>query len=174
MEEVNPEKGDEKEEPNNLAGELKCICGKVCKGLRGLRGHQRSCRSIKHMSDELSRDDMQNVTGNVVRSSTLLDENPVVKPGIKLPKTQQEWELANTYLQSKLSTIDVSEMGVTYALDELNKVTYEYFRETCGLVNNKDKITKELKDAYKDHAKKDLKKELNKLKNQQPQDPIRI
>ena len=65
-------------------------------------------------------------------------------------------------------------MGVTYALDELNKVTYGYFRETCGLVNNKEEITKELKDAYKDHAKKDLKKELNKLKNQQPQDPIRI
>jgi len=174
MEEVNPEKGDETEEPNNLAGELKCICGKVCKGLRGLRGHQRSCRSIKHMSEELSEDDIQNATGNVACSSTLLDENPVVKPGIKLPKTQQEWEMANTYLQSKLTTIDVSRMGVTYALDELNKVTYEYFRETYGCINNEDEVSKELKEAYKDHAKKDLKKELKILKKQQPQDPIRI
>ena len=40
--------------------------------------------------------------------------------------------------------------------------------------NNKDEITKELKDACKDHAKKDLKKKLKKLKNQQPQDPTRI
>ena len=115
MEEVNPDKGDEAEELSNISGELKCICGKVCKGLRGLRGHQRSCRSIKPMSDEISVEDtIQDRSGNVACNSTFLDENPNIKPGIKLPKTNEEWELANTYFKSQLNLIDINTMGVSH------------------------------------------------------------
>ena len=32
---------------------VKCCCGKKCKGLRGLKGHQRSCRFIKGMCSDL-------------------------------------------------------------------------------------------------------------------------
>ena len=175
MEEVNPDKGDEAEELSNISGELKCICGKVCKGLRGLRGHQRSCRSIKHMSDEISVEDtIQDRTGNVACNSTFLDENPNIKPGIKLPKTNEEWELANTYFKSQLNLIDINTMGVSHALIELNNVTYDYFKETYGLFNSENQTINKLKDIYKDFSKNDLKKELKKLKNRQPQDPEKI
>ena len=33
-----------------------CNCGKSCKGLRGLKSHQRSCRIIKSLNDELLYD----------------------------------------------------------------------------------------------------------------------
>ena len=32
---------------------ISCSCGKRCKGLRGLKAHQRSCRVIKSMSDNI-------------------------------------------------------------------------------------------------------------------------
>ncbi len=32
---------------------VKCCCGKVCKGARGLKMHQRSCRVIDDLEDEL-------------------------------------------------------------------------------------------------------------------------
>ena len=175
MEKVNPERDDDTEQTNNPTGDLKCICGKLCKGLRGLRGHQRSCRSIKHMRDELLVEDAtQNTAGNVESSSTLLNESPKVKPGVKLPKTSEEWELANTYFQSKLNSIDVKRVGVSHALDQFNSVAYEYFHDTYGLINANEQVTKELKDIYKDFSKNNLKKELKKLKNQEPKDLEKI
>ena len=32
--------------------EIKCCCGKLCNGLRGLKMHQRSCRVIKDLEEE--------------------------------------------------------------------------------------------------------------------------
>ena len=32
---------------------VKCCCGKVCKGARGLKMHQRSCRVILGLNEEL-------------------------------------------------------------------------------------------------------------------------
>ena len=34
---------------------VKCCCGKVCKGARGLKMHQRSCRVIDNLEDELQQ-----------------------------------------------------------------------------------------------------------------------
>ena len=69
----------------------------------------------------------------------MLNENPNRKPGIKLPKNKEEWELANTYFQLKLNSIDISRMGVNYALYEFNKVACEYFfRDNYGQINIDD------------------------------------
>ena len=35
---------------------IKCCCGKVCRGARGLKMHQRSCRVILGLNDELRAD----------------------------------------------------------------------------------------------------------------------
>ena len=40
---------------------VKCCCGKVCKGARGLDMHQRSCRVIEDLQDELQ----QQMTGSL-------------------------------------------------------------------------------------------------------------
>ena len=177
MEEVNPDREEEAPEINNIPGELKCICGKTCKGLRGLRSHQRSCRPIKHMGDEISMNDaVHDLSGNVAKRSVSLEETPKVKSGIKLPNNSEEWKIANTYFQSSLSTIDITRVGrISHALDESNRVMYDYFNENYGLINNKDQQEiNRLKMVYKDFTKKDLKKELKKLKSQQTHDATRI
>ena len=35
---------------------VKCCCGKICKGARGLEMHQRSCKVISGLTDELLED----------------------------------------------------------------------------------------------------------------------
>ena len=32
--------------------QVQCCCGKICKGTRGLKAHQRTCRFIKGLNDE--------------------------------------------------------------------------------------------------------------------------
>lgn len=34
----------------------------------------------------------------------------------------------------KLSNIDVKQTGTTHAINELHKVCYEYFQDTCGRI----------------------------------------
>ena len=42
---------------------IKCCCGKVCKGARGLKMHQRSCRVIQGLDSEF-RTDLEEQNGN--------------------------------------------------------------------------------------------------------------
>ena len=60
---------------------IKCCCGKICKGARGLKMHQRSCRVIHGLNDELYNDieeqiniDSENVPE--LNQSTSHEESP--------------------------------------------------------------------------------------------------
>ena len=77
---------------------IKCYCGKVCKGPRGLKMHQRSCRIINDFEDELqqqvteilseeeNKDNIDKV--NHENLSVNAQENvPELRKGIKLPKS---------------------------------------------------------------------------------------
>ena len=71
--------------------EISCVCGKVCKGNQGLKSHQRACRTIRGLNQELTNalrgydhdNEDEITTGNLVQ----LDVQVRTKPGIKLPKT---------------------------------------------------------------------------------------
>ena len=39
---------------NMCNSEISCVCGKVCKGNRGLKSHQRACRTIRGLNRELT------------------------------------------------------------------------------------------------------------------------
>ena len=90
--------------------EIKCLCGKKCKGLRGLRAHQRRCRNIR----TLATDTISNANDTVelvdeaalleenVNIEQLIDETPDLKPGIVLPRSKQEWSTANVYFHATL------------------------------------------------------------------------
>ena len=41
---------------------IKCCCGKICKGTRGLKMHQRSCQVIHGLNDELCADIEEQIT----------------------------------------------------------------------------------------------------------------
>ena len=87
---------------------VKCCCGKVCKGARGLKMHQRSCRVIDDLEDELQQqmtealndDNHEDNTdpANPEISPSNTEENfPDLKRGIKLPKSPLQWSAANDF-----------------------------------------------------------------------------
>ena len=83
-----------------------CTCGKSCKGLRGLKSHQRSCRIIKSLNDELLHDIEQ---VNDVEIETLenytINGSPSLKPGVNLLISLEDWNLANTFFIEKYSNL---------------------------------------------------------------------
>ena len=83
--------------PANTEG-IKCACGKKCKGLRGLKAHQRSCRTIKTLCNEVL-DDLNSNNHTDQQEEITIDENIVnkhanLKTGINLPKNDKDWEIA--------------------------------------------------------------------------------
>ena len=79
---------------------IKCCCGKVCKGARGLKMHQRSCRVIQGLDSEF-RTDLEEQNGNSDTENipemdqSTINETPTIekedianlRKGIKLPKS---------------------------------------------------------------------------------------
>ena len=84
---------------SNSRSQVKCCCGKVCKNMRGLKLHQRSCRISKDsdytelfaeiFEDSNSDEDLNN--------DILLTDFFDLKPGVRLLTTEDQWELANLY-----------------------------------------------------------------------------
>ena len=79
------------------------VCGKHCKGLRGFKSHQRTCRFIAGLNDEFFEvtDDQQ--------EEELIDTNEFLpldvaelKPGIKLPKSDSECRESDLYVRAEL------------------------------------------------------------------------
>ena len=70
--------------------EISCVCGKVCKGNRGLKSHQRVCRTIRRLNQELTNAlrsyDHDNEDEIAIDNFVQLDDQVRTKPGIKLPK----------------------------------------------------------------------------------------
>ena len=58
---------------------VKCCCGKVCKGARGLKMHQRSCRVIDDLEDELQQQ-MSEVLTEHQNEDNVDTVNPEISP----------------------------------------------------------------------------------------------
>ena len=156
--------------------DVKCYCGKSCKGTRGLKMHQRSC-VIHGLNDELLTDLEQQSTENSTYSfnSSTVEENdamandasnqnfPVLKKGIKLPQNDAEWSTANNYFKFALElNAPIRAQDLRSSILQLNNVVYNYF---AGNFGHAEKIPdKALVDKYRDQTVKELKKSLKKLK----------
>ena len=89
---------------------VKCCCGKICKGARGLKMHQRSCQVIHGLNDELCKDLEEQITADSSENYSENDHSvnvsdfgndecyPELKKGINLPKSESEWSQANNIL----------------------------------------------------------------------------
>ena len=76
---------------------VKCCCGNICKGARGLKMHQRSCQVIHGLNDELSADLEEQITtdntadtpenDNSINDIDMTNDEsfPELKHGINLP-----------------------------------------------------------------------------------------
>ena len=146
---------------------IKCICGKQCKGLRGIKAHQRTCRTIKTLNAEVIKDDdgFNNIVDNSIIENTLEEvaENPAIKSGVKLPKSDSDWSLANAYFHASLSNVEVSN-NLNNAVDVMSSTIYDYFKDNYGYKNAENVGNNELHEKYKTFNKNQLKKELKRLK----------
>ena len=152
---------------------IKCCCGKVCKGNRGLKMHQRSCRVVSGLNDELRADsemtsDHESEEQDWEVPTTFLEEDifPDIKNGINLPKSDSQWLTANEYFKSVLNlNPPITFQDLNSSIKLLNDTIYDYFSTNYGQVQQavdenlimkyRDKTTKELKKALKDLKRSD-------------------
>ena len=155
--------------------ELACSCGKNCKGMKGLKMHQRSCRTLHDLNDNLTAKLQEDILENEKESDVLsvdgqsndivenenvtnTEEIFVLKRGVKLPKSAIEWSLANEYFKAVLSNQPIRNEGLDSNIQQLNNVIFEYCRRTHGEVDRGDEI--DLGNKYQLHTVKDLKREV--------------
>ena len=116
---------------------IKCCCGKVCNGARGLKMHQRSCRVIHDLNTELYSDlqgnfETENIPDmdqrNQNEASTANNQSiPNVKRGIKLPKSNLQWSTANDYFKFSLQTNQpITSQDLDSNIMVLNNIICEY------------------------------------------------
>ena len=153
---------------------VECCCGKKCKGVRGLKAHQRSCRFIKGMCSDLllphaeeNANDYDQIS-DVVEDT--LNETPNLKPGVKLPKTDLDWREADLYFRAELPISEVNEHSVNDCVIKMTNLVYDYFAENFGTVNKSKDSDSEFQSKYANYSKQDLKRELKALKRQSPVD----
>ena len=156
---------------------VKCTCGEQCKGLKGLQAHQRSCRLIQgihenlitYLEEGIYEDEIDSASGEIgeitcqpLFSIHFNEENEGIQSGVKLPKSSQQWSVANDFFKAKSSNRPISSMGLNETIKELNCIIYNYFGETCRTVDNAH--NRQLSVKYKDKNSKDLKRILKALK----------
>ena len=151
------------------SNELKCSCGKKCKGLRGLRSHQRSCKAIKGLNDDEVNDnelDYTNESDDAIESITenITEEVPFLKSGVKLPSNEAQWKEANDYFKAYLPCCEVSRNPLDNVITNFNSVVYNYFKDSFGTVKDNQKVDQKLRENYNTFSKSQLKRELTKLK----------
>ena len=82
-----------------------CHCGRRCKGRRGLRAHQRHCKTMDTLLDEnpsidrvaFNIDTTFDMDDGRSHSSNQVYPDLTAVPGLRLPKTKAAWEEAHAY-----------------------------------------------------------------------------
>ena len=125
---------------NNEDNYIKCHCGKLCKGIRGLRAHQRFCK-INDMPElrELFNNELVEIRDSITCDENFepknqcIPQNKLPKTGIKLPKTESDWKQANEYFKATLDhTKEI--VNINEEITNLQNTIYDYFRTGCGTV----------------------------------------
>ena len=113
---------------------IKCSCGKECKGIKGLKMHQRRCR----VNENMDFDQPPDFENSNIESYDVANDNPevvieslqklIVKPGVKLPRSNDNWSEANNYFKSIFSTLEVKADSVNEAIQLMNNTIYDFLR----------------------------------------------
>ena len=125
---------------------IKCCYGKVCKGVRGLKMHHRSCRVILGLNNELRADldeENNNICPDDISNNAQCNSNagenheefPFLKKGINLPQSDKDWSTANEYFKCALNlNPPISSQDINSSIVLLNDVIYNYFTDNFGHV----------------------------------------
>ena len=145
---------------------VQCCCGIKCKGLRGLKSHQRSCRASRGLNGNLFNElqaidciESETLVENALSVTTQPSDNSV-KKGMNLPTTQGEWGIANSFFHSELPISEVNKDNLNNVTEKFNQIVYDNYRTAKkGFEKENESQVK-----YKDYSKSQLKKELKRLK----------
>ena len=159
----------------NIVQMVKCCCGKTCKGVKGLKMHQRRCRTLEGLSEDSLRFenstsdpnsllDNNHAAENLNNASFVTGDTADTKTGVSLPKTSEQWVMANDLFKHALADIDIdsSNADINSAIRLISNSIYNYFKENYEIV--KSQVYKELVENYKEYSTHSLKKALKRLK----------
>ena len=151
--------------------QVQCCCGKKCKGLRGLKSHPRSCRTIRGLNGNLCNElqaidciESETLVENALRLTTQPYDNSV-KKGVNLPTTQGEWQIANSFFHSELPISEVNRDNLNNVTEKLNWIIYDYFHNNYRTAKKGFKKENKLQVKYKDYSKSSMKKELKRFEH---------
>lgn len=150
-----------------------CICGKSCKGRRGLAAHQRSCKlliqlNLVNNNNRITNDELD--IGPINTDDQPFHDVGSTLPGVKLPKTEDEWKEANLFFHAHLHTLPNPGNVSEYA-DSLQSMIYDYFKTSCGVLKSRGKE----KTKYDGYSANKLRATLKRLKQSNDNlDEIRI
>ena len=113
--------------------------------------------------DNIEQDAIEN---NFVTTNSKQDEFSSLKEGAKLPKSPEDWRLANLYFYSQLSSINIKN-NLNEAMSLMNFTVYNHFRDNYGYKNTitEEEITQ--KERRENFSKKDLKKGIKNFEIEQ-------
>ena len=127
--------------------------------------HQRSCRVIKGLEQET----FDSVDVNETYDDTGQNEHqiisnsiPTIKPGIKLPKSDYYWKLANDFFTASLPVSELVGSDINTVVSSMNSTIYDYFHQNFGALENPN--SSHFVDKYKDCSIAMLKSTLKTLK----------
>lgn len=142
----------------------KCMCGKVCKNLAGLKRHQRSCKTVHsfaNKTDSYRQADSAPCDSENSAMDDLLGD-PSMKPGVHLPKSDKQWDIANSYFNATLPASEITPGNLNESVAQFNDTVYNYFATTYGTKTNTS--DSDLKAEFDHLSKSQLKAELKRLK----------
>ena len=107
---------------------VSCGCGKKCKGPGGLKTHQRTCRFVMGLNEELIQPEKDNeLETNDIEDLISTSSNPDLKPGVKLPQTEPEWAFTEDFLRLHLNIADIqSDSDLDALLTNMNDTIYGF------------------------------------------------
>ena len=119
---------------------VKCVCGKECKGMKGLKMHQRRCRNMdntefsqpprfEYSNIDTREADIERQQEEITVESLNISE---IKPGIKLPKSNEQWIEAKAYFRSIFSHIKLQPESLDEPINFMNDSIYDFFKFNYG------------------------------------------
>ena len=117
---------------------------------------------LERLEEELVQilDNESNLDTSELDQSNL--EDCLVKQGVKLPRTPQQWPNASDFFKAAFSNTPITAASLNHVVCNMNNVLYQYCKENYGCVNNS--WTSVLVSKCKDASVRELKKRLKQLK----------
>ena len=76
-----------------------------------------------------------------------------VKTGVMLPKSEEQWNLANSHFKAELPAHEIENKSLDNIADQFNIKVYNYMADNYSLINNASDLDNSLKEKYTNYNK---------------------